>query len=73
MNSEHEQIVKFKKNSVVFAEGEASSYLYIIKSGKIRIVKEDGKRLIPISTLGKQEFIQNKTKNYLLIIRLMLV
>lgn len=49
--------IKYKKGQVIFAEGEASSFLYIVISGEIRIFKEEKSRLIPITTVGPQDFI----------------
>lgn len=48
---------KFKKGSVLFVQGEPSTFLYIIKSGEIRIFREDGNRIFPISKVGSKQFI----------------
>ncbi len=52
-----DDVVALKANTVIFCEGEPSTYMYIIKRGKIRIVKEDKDTLIPISLLKSQEFV----------------
>jgi CRP/FNR family transcriptional regulator, cyclic AMP receptor protein len=49
--------VKFNAGHVIFAEGEPSSYLYIVVSGEISIFKEGTKRLIPISVVRDKDFI----------------
>lgn len=49
--------VDYKEGTVIFAEGEPSSYLYIVVSGEIRIFKEDKDRLIPISIARNKDFI----------------
>jgi CRP/FNR family transcriptional regulator, cyclic AMP receptor protein len=47
----------YKKGQVIFAEGENSSYLYLINYGEITVVKDDGQRLIPISQVKDKEFL----------------
>ncbi len=49
--------VSFKKGQVIFAEGEASTYLYIVAKGEVAIVKEGKGRVSPISTVSTQDFI----------------
>ncbi len=49
--------VDYKEGTVIFAEGEPSSFLYIVASGEIRIFKEDKDRLIPISVARSKDFI----------------
>jgi|SRR5690606_16688098 len=46
-----------KKGSVLFVEGEPSTYLYIVKSGEIAIFKEEKGRIFPISMIGPKQFI----------------
>jgi CRP/FNR family cyclic AMP-dependent transcriptional regulator len=46
-----------RAGTILFAEGELATDLYIIKSGEIRIVKEKEKKLIPISILKEGDFI----------------
>lgn len=46
-----------KKGSVLFVQGEPSTYLYIVKTGTIKIFKEEGNRLFPISSIGPKQFI----------------
>ena len=48
---------KLKKGSVLFVEGEPSTYLYIIKNGEITIVREEKNRVIPLAVVGSQQFI----------------
>ena len=49
--------VEYKEGTVTFAEGEPSSFLYIVAAGEIRIFKEDKDRLIPISIARSKDFI----------------
>ncbi|MFT6068906.1 MAG: CRP-like cAMP-binding protein [Bacteriovoracaceae bacterium] len=49
--------VDYKEGTVIFSEGEPSSYMYIVVSGEIRIFKEDKDRLIPISIAKSKDFI----------------
>ena len=49
--------VEYKEGTVIFAEGEPSSFLYIVATGQIRIFKEDKDRLIPISICRDKDFI----------------
>ena len=49
--------ISYKKGHVIFAEGESSRFLYLIKSGEVGIFKEREKQLIPIATIGSQDFV----------------
>lgn len=49
--------VKFKKGQVLYVEGEPSNYVYLIKSGIVKLIKEDTGRLISIARLKDKEFI----------------
>lgn len=55
--SNFDKPVAFKKGQVIFAEGEASSYLYIVISGEVRIFKETKGKLMPITVVGPKDFI----------------
>lgn len=57
MASNFDKPIKYKKGHVIFAEGEASSFLYVVVKGEIIVFKEDKSRLIPISVVGEQDFI----------------
>jgi len=50
-------LVHVKKGTVLFHEGEPSSFLYIISKGKISIIKEDGGRIHPLAEIGEKSFI----------------
>lgn len=56
-SSNFDEPVKYAKGHVIFAEGEPSSYLYIVISGEVRIFKEDKNRVIPISVVREKDFI----------------
>ena len=55
--SNFDKPVGFKKGQVIFAEGEASSYLYIVVSGEVRVFKENSGKLMPITIVGPKDFI----------------
>jgi CRP/FNR family cyclic AMP-dependent transcriptional regulator len=55
--SNFDEPINFKKGQVIFAEGEASSYLYIVVSGEVRIFKEQSGKLMPITVVGPRDFI----------------
>lgn len=42
----------FKRGTLMFIEGEVSSEMFIIRSGKIRILKQEGQSTIELATLG---------------------
>lgn len=41
---------------VVFVEGEPTDFLYIIESGEVLLLKEEGKRVSPLSKVGAGGF-----------------
>jgi CRP-like cAMP-binding protein len=49
--------ILLKKGSVLFHEGEPSSFMYIIAEGKIGILKEDSGRILPLASLGEKSFL----------------
>ncbi len=55
--SNFDEPIKFKKGQVVFAEGEKSSFLYIVAYGEIQILKDEKGKLIPITSVGAEDFI----------------
>jgi len=55
--SNFDKPVKFKKGQVVFAQGEASSFLYLVVSGRVQILKDEKGKLLPISSIGPKDFI----------------
>ncbi len=50
-------VVKIKKGSVLFHEGENSTYLYVIAKGKIQLIKEDDNGVHPLAVIGEKNFI----------------
>lgn len=56
-NNVMDELHKLKKGSVLFVQGEPSTYLYIVKSGEIMIFREEGSKLFPVSVIGPQQFI----------------
>jgi CRP-like cAMP-binding protein len=46
----HEQL--FKRGSLMFIEGESSAEMFIIRSGKIRILKQEGEGAVELAVLG---------------------
>jgi CRP-like cAMP-binding protein len=53
----NEDKLVFQSGSILFAEGEKSHFLYLIKRGKVLLVKENNKSLKKVDTLGPQEII----------------
>jgi CRP-like cAMP-binding protein len=49
--------ISLKKGSVLFHEGEASSFMYIISKGKVGILKETQGRVIPLAAVREKNFI----------------
>ena len=43
---------RFKKGSLMFIEGETSTEMYIIRSGKVRILKQEGESSLELAILG---------------------
>ncbi len=52
-----DELKTYKRGDILFSEGEPSTFLYIIKSGKVLLVREQGDHLIPLSLVGGGEFI----------------
>ncbi len=52
-----EEPIMFKKGQVLFAQGEASSYLYIVASGEVGIFLEEKEKLTLLNTVGAKDFI----------------
>lgn len=50
-------VIRILKKEIIFLEGEASKYLYIIRHGKVRLVKEADNRLISLTVLKQKEFL----------------
>ncbi len=44
--------LKLPRGSLMFIEGERSTEMYIIRSGKVRILKQEGENTIELATLG---------------------
>ncbi|MFA6237420.1 MAG: cyclic nucleotide-binding domain-containing protein [Bacteriovorax sp.] len=49
--------ITFKAGTVIFAPGETSKYLYIIKKGDIRLVKINGQKLSLIKLCKEREIL----------------
>lgn len=43
----------FKRGSIMFIEGESSTEMFIIRSGKVRILKQEGDKTVELAILGK--------------------
>ena len=46
-------VINFKKDAVLFIEGEASSFMYIIAKGRIGILKENDGKVMPLAIVGE--------------------
>jgi CRP/FNR family transcriptional regulator len=42
----------FKRGNLMFIEGETSTEMYIIKSGKVRVLKQEGESTVELAVLG---------------------
>lgn len=52
-----ESPIQFKAGTVLFAEGEMSKYLFIIKTGEVRILKTNGKYLNVVKVCKEKEIL----------------
>ncbi len=57
MSSDILDLRTLKKGSVLFVEGEPSTYLYIIKKGSILILRDDNNRVTPLAKIGDKQFL----------------
>ncbi len=57
MSSDILDLRTLKKGNVLFVEGEPSTYLYIIKSGSILILRDDNNRITPLAEIGAKQFL----------------
>ena len=47
----------FKKNDIIFKEGDLADKFYIVESGLVRCLKWHDKRLVPVLTVGEGELV----------------
>ena len=47
---------QFKKGEVIFREGDLGSAMYIIKSGKVEVIKQTGDEEVVLATLDPKAF-----------------
>ncbi len=52
-----ESPIQFKAGTVLFAEGEMSKYLFMIKTGEVRILKTNGKHLNVVKVCKEKEIL----------------
>lgn len=52
-----ESLIQFKAGTVLFAEGEMSKYLFILKTGEVRILKNNGKHLNIVKVCKEKEIL----------------
>jgi len=52
-----ESPIAFKAGAVIFAQGESSRYLYIVKKGEIRLLKVNGKQLSVLGLCREKEIL----------------
>ena len=50
-------VIKLKKNQILFAAGDKDTDLYIVNSGQMLICVTDGTKVTPLAYLGKGEYI----------------
>lgn len=56
-NTFMDDLKKYKRGNVLFVEGEPSTFLYIIKTGKVLLVKQEGNSLVPLTEVKSGNFI----------------
>lgn len=49
--------VTLLKDEVVFHEGDPVQFLYLVKQGSVRVIKETGGRIIPLNVAYEKEFV----------------
>ncbi|MBC7713784.1 MAG: cyclic nucleotide-binding domain-containing protein [Rhizobacter sp.] len=49
--------IMFKTGTVIFAQGKPSKYLYLVKSGEVRLMKFKGNSLSGIQVCGEREIL----------------
>lgn len=49
--------ILFKAGSVIFEQGQASKYLYIIKRGQVRLIKVNGQKLSVLKLCKEKEIL----------------
>lgn len=57
LNPKPDDVINPLKGEVIFHEGDPVQFLYIVKQGSVRIVKETGGRIIPLNVAYEQEFV----------------
>ena len=57
INDSKPDTVNFLTGEIIFHEGDAVQFLYIVKQGSVRIIKETGGRIIPLNVAREKEFV----------------
>lgn len=57
VNKEPDAPVLFKAGTVIFAQGKPSKYLYLVKKGEVRLMKNKGQGLNVIQICGEREIL----------------
>ena len=57
MSPSSDEVVHYKKDSVLYSEGEPAHFLYLVKSGEINLVKENDGRFTLLELVGDISFV----------------
>jgi CRP/FNR family transcriptional regulator len=57
LNKNKENPMTLKAGSIVFGQGEPPKYLYILKRGVLRLIKEKGQRLSVVKICNEREIL----------------
>ncbi len=57
MTPEGSEIIKLKKDEILFIADEFNNDLYIIKKGKVMVFVQNGSQIIPVAYLNTGEYI----------------
>ena len=57
MSEKANELLKLKKDQILFLAGEEQTDLYFVKSGKVLVFVQNGSQITPVAYLGAEEFI----------------
>ena len=50
-------IISYKKGEFIFRKGSEAEEMYLIRSGKVRILKDVDRQMVELATFGEGEFL----------------
>lgn len=57
LNPKPDDVINPLAGEIIFHEGDPVQYLYIVKQGSVRVIKETAGRIIPLNVAYEQEFV----------------